>query len=245
MAGISKHQNYYLTDHTKQGDWVDDQRQGHGEYVYANGDTYTGEWFNHKRHGQGIYVYKDSGSKYVGHWVNGVQEGPAEIIHLNHRFLGRFFNGRPLGRGKYVFDFGCEQHGEYIKLEQEKGEEEEEEVPLPLEPVEPAWKAIEITKLTPWTPQDEKPPTPTAAPLEAAAAAATGEEEMPPAEVTGESAEGRDVEPSAHEPGGGLSPARDAGEEGEGRQEEEANEVREDQDEVTGRGNDMKKVWIL
>ncbi|XP_027501760.1 radial spoke head 1 homolog [Corapipo altera] len=219
---------FFYPDGSKySGDWVDDQRQGHGEYMYANGDTYTGEWFNHKRHGQGIYVYKDSGSKYVGRWVNGIQEGPAEIIHLNHRFIGRFFNGKPSGRGKYVFDFGCEQHGEYIQLEQEKGEEEEEEeVPLP---VEPTWKAIEITKLTSWTPKDEKPSSPREASLEAAAAE-TGEEEMPPVAVTEESAEGGDVEPSAHEPSEGLSPAGDAGEEGEGRREEEANELREDQE---------------
>lgn len=32
-----------------EGDWVHDQRQGYGEYLYANGDTYTGEWANNKR----------------------------------------------------------------------------------------------------------------------------------------------------------------------------------------------------
>ncbi|XP_071422534.1 radial spoke head 1 homolog isoform X2 [Pithys albifrons albifrons] len=185
------------------GDWVDDLRQGHGEYTYANGDTYTGEWFNHKRHGQGTYVYKDTGSKYVGRWVNGIQEGPGELIHLNHRFRGRFSNGK------------------------EKEGEEEEEASLP---VEPKWKASEITKLSPWTPQDEKPPSPREASLAGAAAATTGEEQMPSIAVTGESAEGRDVEPSVHEPSEGLSPARDAGEEEEERREEEVNEAPEDQE---------------
>ncbi|NWS03469.1 RSPH1 protein, partial [Motacilla alba] len=135
------------------GDWVHDQRQGFGEYLYANGDTYTGEWANNKRHGQGTYVYKDTGSKYVGYWVDGIQNGPAELIHLNHRFKGRFLNGKPSGRGKFIFDIGCEQHGEYIQPVQEKEEEEEEEPPLPLEPI---WKPSEITKFTPWCPHDEE-----------------------------------------------------------------------------------------
>lgn len=27
-------------------------------------------------------------------------------------------NFQPMGKGKYVFDIGCEQHGEYIPIEQ-------------------------------------------------------------------------------------------------------------------------------
>lgn len=27
---------------------------------------------------------------------------------------------QPIGRGKYIFDIGCEQHGEYIQSEQVK-----------------------------------------------------------------------------------------------------------------------------
>ncbi|XP_067322821.1 radial spoke head 1 homolog isoform X1 [Anolis sagrei] len=97
-----------------EGDWVEDQRHGSGVYYYVNGDTYTGEWFNHNRHGQGTYFYALTGSKYVGTWANGQQEGAAELIHLNHRFQGKFVNKNPIGPGKYIFDLGCEQHGEYI-----------------------------------------------------------------------------------------------------------------------------------
>lgn len=31
------------------GEWVEDQRHGHGVYYYVNGDTYTGDWFNNYR----------------------------------------------------------------------------------------------------------------------------------------------------------------------------------------------------
>lgn len=44
------------------------------------------------RHGQGTYLYAETGSKYVGTWVHGQQEGAAELIHLNHRYQGKFMN---------------------------------------------------------------------------------------------------------------------------------------------------------
>lgn len=48
--------------------------------------------FSLHRHGQGTYVYALTGSKYVGTWVAGQQEGSAELIHLNHRYQGKFVN---------------------------------------------------------------------------------------------------------------------------------------------------------
>ncbi|KAM9301431.1 radial spoke head 1 homolog [Morus bassanus] len=222
---------FFYPDGSKyKGDWVNDQRHGYGEYTYANGDTYTGEWFNHNRHGQGTYVYKDTGSKYVGGWVNGNQEGEAELIHLNHRFKGKFWNGNPVGHGKYVFDIGCEQHGEYVQSEQDKGDGEEEEEPSFV--VAPKWKASQITKLTLWTPHGENPPSPSEASLAAAAAAEAVEEraagavteemKMPSIAVTDESAEGGDDEPSLHEVSSEVfSPAKDEEDEDEGSREEE------------------------
>nr|XP_045006999.1 radial spoke head 1 homolog isoform X1 [Jaculus jaculus] len=156
------------------GEWADDQRHGQGTFYYVNNDTYTGEWFSNQRHGQGTYVYADTGSKYVGSWVNGQQEGAAELIHLNHRYQGKFLNKNPIGPGKYIFDIGCEQHGEYHLIDVEKEEEEEEES---LITVVPKWKAIKITELALWTPSlsEEQPP----------AEQPPGQEEAPGAEGTG------------------------------------------------------------
>ncbi|KAL4681602.1 hypothetical protein H8959_007079 [Pygathrix nigripes] len=134
---------------------------GHGVYYYINKDTYTGEWFTHQRHGQGTYLYAETGSKYVGTWVNGQQEGAAELIHLNHRYQGKFLNKNPVGPGKYIFDVGCEQHGEYRLTDMERGEEEEEEE---LVTVVPKWKATKITELALWTPALPKEPTSTDGP---------------------------------------------------------------------------------
>ncbi|XP_055975564.1 radial spoke head 1 homolog [Sorex fumeus] len=148
---------YYPDGSRYEGEWANDLRHGHGVYYYVNNDTYTGEWFNHQRHGQGTYYYAETGSKYVGTWVRGQQEGAAELIHLNHRYQGKFLNKNPVGPGKYVFDIGCEQHGEYRLADTDRGEEEEEEEALVT--LVPKWKATKITELALWTPTlpEEKP----------------------------------------------------------------------------------------
>ncbi|XP_025317847.1 radial spoke head 1 homolog isoform X2 [Canis lupus baileyi] len=159
-----------------EGEWADDLRHGYGVYYYVNNDTYTGEWFAHQRHGQGTYFYAETGSKYVGTWVNGQQEGAAELIHLNHRYQGKFLNKNPVGPGKYVFDIGCEQHGEYRLTDVERGEEEEEEETTMMTLV-PKWKATKITELALWTPTlpEEHPPAEAPGPEEVLGAEGDGE----------------------------------------------------------------------
>ncbi|KTF80147.1 hypothetical protein cypCar_00049260, partial [Cyprinus carpio] len=68
-------------------------------------------------HGQGTYTHQETGSQYRGTWVVGNMESTGELIQLNHRYHGNFVNNNPSGPGKYVFDIGCEQHGEYFQLE--------------------------------------------------------------------------------------------------------------------------------
>ena len=111
-----------------EGGWVEDHRNGHGIYYYVNGDTYDGNWYEHKRHGQGVYTYHTSGTKCKGTWVQGKREGDGELIHSNHRYVGCFVSGNLKGPGKYSFDVGCEQYGEYILHETTtEGETEEDE----------------------------------------------------------------------------------------------------------------------
>jgi len=137
---------FFYPDGSKyEGLWVEDLRSGTGKYSYVNGDTYEGEWNESLRHGQGTYTYADTGTKYVGTWVNGRREGAGEIIHANHKFIGAYKGDIPSGKGKYVFDKGCEQHGEYIAIQQENNGEDEEDPVIVL----PKWKAGEVTKLTP------------------------------------------------------------------------------------------------
>ncbi|XP_072307410.1 radial spoke head 1 homolog [Eucyclogobius newberryi] len=114
---------FYYPDGSKyEGYWVHDMRHGRGIYTYPNGDTYNGQWLKHQRHGQGTYHYKSTGAKYKGKWENGKMESKGEYIYSNHRFKGNFVKNNPSGPGKYVFDFGCEQHGTFIQLQEDQPE---------------------------------------------------------------------------------------------------------------------------
>ena len=61
---------------------------------------------------------------------------------------------QPDGRGKYVFDIGCEQHGMYVPIEQDKEEKNEEDEPSAN--VLPKWKAGVVTALHVKTPEEEE-----------------------------------------------------------------------------------------
>ena len=76
------------------GGWADDQRCGSGKFYYVNGDVYDGEWSAHVRHGHGSYTYADTGSRYVGMWKNGQRDGQGELIHANHKFVGKFVDDK-------------------------------------------------------------------------------------------------------------------------------------------------------
>lgn len=56
-----------------------------------------------------IYIFSIA----TGHWNEGSREGPAEWFNKGHQYKGYFKNDNPFGRGKFVFDNGCEQHGYY------------------------------------------------------------------------------------------------------------------------------------
>ncbi|CAL8372324.1 unnamed protein product [Arctogadus glacialis] len=117
---------YYPDGSKYEGSWVEDLRQGHGIYTYPNGDKYDGAWLRDVRHGQGTYWYNDTGSSYRGAWNNGKIDAVGEILHSNHHYKGSFLNNNPTGPGKYVFDIGCEQHGDYILTEQTGPPEDDE-----------------------------------------------------------------------------------------------------------------------
>jgi len=145
--------NFVYPDGSRyEGAWVDDKRHGVGKYSYANRDTYEGEWMKNERHGQGVYTYGNTGSKYVGTWVMGRPEGAGELVHSNHRYQGSWIDSNMQGLGKYIFDIGCELHGEYIPVEQPMPDEDEDEAMVL---TVPKWKAGKLTDITLFVPGDD------------------------------------------------------------------------------------------
>eukprot|EP00069_Balaena_mysticetus_P014332 bmy_22295T0 len=53
-----------------EGDWVRDQRQGHGTLRRADGSIYEGQWHGDVFSGQGSMTHC-SGGVYRGLWING------------------------------------------------------------------------------------------------------------------------------------------------------------------------------
>jgi len=128
-----------------EGMWVEDLRSGYGVYYYINGDRYEGDWKDHLRHGQGTYFFAETGSKYLGLWFKGQKSGHGEIIHVDHKFVGKFKENHPKGHGKYVFNIGAEQIGEYITTAQAPDDAADEDAP-PV--INSRWIASKTQKLS-------------------------------------------------------------------------------------------------
>jgi hypothetical protein len=56
-----------------EGDWKDNNKEGRGKYVYANGAAYEGDFKNGNMEGQGKYIH-GNGDVYEGHWKNNKKE---------------------------------------------------------------------------------------------------------------------------------------------------------------------------
>ncbi|KAJ3220516.1 hypothetical protein HK099_004235 [Clydaea vesicula] len=72
------------------GLWQKEKKHGFGTYTYANGDTYEGNWENDLKHGEGLYNFKASASKKKGTFNQGNLTGVGEILHLDHKIVGKF-----------------------------------------------------------------------------------------------------------------------------------------------------------
>ncbi|XP_058963268.1 radial spoke head 1 homolog [Pocillopora verrucosa] len=97
-----------------EGTWAEGLRNGYGKYTYANGDVYEGMWKDGRKHGQGEYIYKDKGIRYRGNWSDGISKDHGKLITSSFTYHGTFSGEEPVGTGKFHFDAGCEQEGEYV-----------------------------------------------------------------------------------------------------------------------------------
>ncbi|XP_065069910.1 radial spoke head 1 homolog isoform X1 [Rhopilema esculentum] len=136
---------YYPDGSRYEGSWSNNARNGYGSYFYVNGDIYEGDWVDNKKEGQGIYTYAATGSKYRCRWIAGQLEGPGEFLNQNYRFVGNYEKSLPTGSGRFLFDNGSEQIGEYIVKEEIQEAEVEGEEAVVVKT--PTWKASAITSL--------------------------------------------------------------------------------------------------
>ena len=63
---------YYANDNIKyDGQWINDEFDGYGEYIWENGEYYEGPFKNGLRHGKGKYFYSNGKIKYECKYING------------------------------------------------------------------------------------------------------------------------------------------------------------------------------
>jgi hypothetical protein len=78
-----------------------DCRNGHGSYVWPDGQRYAGAFRGGHRHGQGTFSWPD-GRKYIGGWLRGEPSGLGTRIYADGSFLiGYFENGGYLGDSEH------------------------------------------------------------------------------------------------------------------------------------------------
>lgn len=54
------------------------------------------------------------GLRFIGNWGNGKFEDEGHLITPNYTYTGNFNGEEPVGPGRFQFDTGCEQKGEYV-----------------------------------------------------------------------------------------------------------------------------------
>ena len=95
------------------GEFKDDNKDGQGTMVYANGDKYVGEFKDDKRHGKGIYTYP-SGDKYEGEYQVGAKCGKGTYTYaIGDKYTGEWKNSKFEGKGIYTWKGNSEYIAEW------------------------------------------------------------------------------------------------------------------------------------
>lgn len=109
------------------GEWLNDQRHGHGEEVWKNGDRYIGEYQHNKKHGKGKLIMKNGqtyvgqfendkmngigslqfdksdSNYYKGHFLDNTMSGQGKRVTPEYTYEGQFLNNKPNGQGKIIY----------------------------------------------------------------------------------------------------------------------------------------------
>jgi hypothetical protein len=85
------------------GEFKDDNFNGHGTLTFTDGTKYVGEFSDGKFSGQGTYTWP-SGDEYVGHWKDGRESGHGTLVWKDgSKYVGEFENKEFSGQG-VIFD---------------------------------------------------------------------------------------------------------------------------------------------
>lgn len=96
-----------------EGEFLDDQRHGHGVYTWPDGTRYEGDFDHGRRQGQGAYTWPD-GTAYRGGFQDGLFAGHGVLTWPDgSSYDGEWAAGRRCGRGVYRWADGARYEGEF------------------------------------------------------------------------------------------------------------------------------------
>lgn len=88
--------------------------EGHGTYIWPNGEIFEGEYVNDVTEGQGIHTWPD-GSFYKGEFKNDIMEGHGTLYYTNgNSYTGEFQREKIEGQGLLTYSTGCYDRGEFV-----------------------------------------------------------------------------------------------------------------------------------
>jgi hypothetical protein len=95
------------------GEWKDNQKDGTGTYLWANGDIYVGECRNGVKTGRGVKTYAN-GDRYEGDWSRDKRAGQGTFVWTDgQRYEGAWVADRRTGKGIYTWPNGNRYEGEW------------------------------------------------------------------------------------------------------------------------------------
>lgn len=98
-----------------EGEFYNGMIQGHGKFVFKNGQVYVGDWKNNKMEGKGVLTYP-SKKEYKGSFLKGLRWGQGSLRWPDgRRYEGGWKHDKQDGEGKFEFPTGCCKFGAWSK----------------------------------------------------------------------------------------------------------------------------------
>lgn len=95
-----------------EGYFLNEKKNGHGKYIWANGDVFDGNWVDGKRTGKGRITWSN-GASFDGEWKDNQMSEGKYTFPDGEIYDGSFQNGKKEGYGKQVFPNGEKYEGQW------------------------------------------------------------------------------------------------------------------------------------
>ncbi len=105
--------NNVKDNNEKEVEIINGKKEGHGSFIYKNGDKYVGDFKDDKREGKGILYYKN-GNIYDGEFKNNCIDGNGTFYYKNqNKYVGEVKKNLKFGKRIFYFKNGEKYDGQF------------------------------------------------------------------------------------------------------------------------------------